>query len=91
VVVGTELEKWLRQRRAKLSAGNQGAKAIAYSLNRWSGLTRFLDDGRLCMSNNAAERALRCVATFILHLLFKCLKKLRFVFRNRPDTGALFV
>ena len=32
------------------------AKAIAYSLNRWDGLTRFLDDGRLCMSNNAAER-----------------------------------
>jgi transposase len=57
-----ELEKWLRQQRAKLSASNQVAKAIAYSLNCWSGLTRFLDDGRLCMSNNAAERALRCVA-----------------------------
>jgi transposase len=51
-----ELEKWLRQQRAKLSARNQVAKAIAYSLNCWSGLTRFLDDGRLCMSNNAAER-----------------------------------
>jgi transposase len=36
--------------------------AAACSLNRWSGLVRFLDDGRLCMSNNAAERALRCVA-----------------------------
>jgi transposase len=58
----TELEKWLRKQRAKLSAGNQVAKAITYSLNCWSGLTRFLDDGRLCMSNNAAERALRCVA-----------------------------
>jgi hypothetical protein len=58
----TELEKWLRQQRAKLSAGNQVAKATASSLNCWSGLTRFLDDGRLCMSNNAAERALRCVA-----------------------------
>jgi Transposase IS66 family/IS66 C-terminal element len=56
----TELEKWLRKQRAKLSAGNQVAKAIGYSLNCWSGLTRFLDDGRL--SNNAAERALRCVA-----------------------------
>src|SRR5580692_3730925 len=43
-----ELEKWLRQQRAKLSAGNQVAKATAYSLNCWSGLTRFLDDGRLC-------------------------------------------
>jgi transposase len=58
----TELDAWLRKQRAKLSASNQVAKAIAYSLNRWRGLTRFLDDGRLCMSNNAAERALRCVA-----------------------------
>jgi transposase len=58
----TELETWLRQKRAKLSARNEVAKAIAYSLNHWRGLIRFLDDGRLCMSNNAAERALRCVA-----------------------------
>src|SRR3984957_13010843 len=51
------LEAWLREQRAKLSARNDTAKAISYSLNRWAGLTRFLDDGRLCMSNNAAERA----------------------------------
>jgi len=57
-----DLERWLRQQRAKLSASSQVAKAIAYSLNRWNGLARFLDDGRLCMTNNAAERALRCVA-----------------------------
>src|SRR5215467_3563779 len=57
-----DLETWLRKQRAKLSARNEVAKAIAYSLNQWRGLTRFLDDGRLCMSNNAAERALRCVA-----------------------------
>jgi len=57
-----ELETWLRQQRAKLSAKNETAKAIQYSLKLWGALTRFLDDGRLCMSNNAAERALRCVA-----------------------------
>ncbi|TXL75469.1 IS66 family transposase [Vineibacter terrae] len=57
-----DLEAWLRQQRARLSAANQVAKAIAYSLNRWDGLIRFLDDGRLCMSNNAAERALRGIA-----------------------------
>jgi transposase len=57
-----ELETWLRQQRAKLSAKNEIAKAIHYSLKRWTALTRFLDDGRLCMSNNAAERAVRCVA-----------------------------
>jgi transposase len=56
------LEFWLREQRRKLSARNEIAKAIQYSLGRWTALTRFLDDGRLCMSNNAAERALRCVA-----------------------------
>jgi transposase len=56
------LETWLREQRRKLSASNQVAKAIQYSLNRWPALVRFLDDGRLCMSNNAAERALRGIA-----------------------------
>ena len=57
-----ELKLWLHAQRAKLSAHSETAKAIRYSLNRWSGLVRFLGDGRLCMTNNAAERALRCVA-----------------------------
>ena len=58
----TELEAWLREQRHKLSSKSDTAKAIDYSLKRWAALTRFLDDGRLCMSNNAAERTLRCVA-----------------------------
>jgi transposase len=57
-----ELEAWLREQRRKLSSKSDTAKAIEYSLKRWAALTRFLDDGRLCMSNNAAERSLRCVA-----------------------------
>jgi transposase len=56
------LETWLREQYARLSPNSQVAKAIAYSLNRWDGLARFLDDGRLCMTNNAAERALRGIA-----------------------------
>src|SRR6266568_3683353 len=56
------LEAWLRARRRKLSGRSDVAKAIQYSLNCWTELTRFLDDGRLCMSNNAAERSLRPVA-----------------------------
>ena len=44
----------------KLSTNSDTAKAIDYSLKRWDAFTRFLDDGRLCMSNNAAERELRC-------------------------------
>jgi transposase len=53
---------WLREQHARLSPHSQVAKAIAYSLNAWDALVRFLDDGRLCMTNNAAERALRCIA-----------------------------
>jgi transposase len=56
------LEAWLREQRAKLSANSEVGRAIQYSLNRWQGLTRFLDDGRVCLSNNAAERALRAIA-----------------------------
>ena len=56
------LGTWLREQHARLSPNSQVAKAIAYSLNAWDALVRFLDDGRLCMTNNAAERALRCIA-----------------------------
>ena len=58
----TALETWMREQRAKLSGQSDTAKAIAYCLTRWVALTRFLDDGRLCMSNNAAEREMRPVA-----------------------------
>jgi transposase len=57
-----DLETWMRQQRTLLSSGNDTAKAINYLLNRWAAFTRFLDDGRVCLSNNAAERALRGVA-----------------------------
>jgi transposase len=57
-----ELQTWLREQRARLSKNSDTTKAINYSLNRWDAFTRFLDDGRLCVSNNAAERELRAVA-----------------------------
>jgi transposase len=57
-----ELEIWMRQQRALLSTKNDTAKAINYLFNRWAAFTRFLDDGRVCLTNNAAERALRGVA-----------------------------
>jgi transposase len=56
------LEAWLREERRKLSSKNPVARAIDYSLKRWPAFTRFLDDGRVCMSNNAAERAVRGIA-----------------------------
>ena len=57
-----ELHTWLTQQLAKLSRNHDLAKAINYMLRRWPAFTRFLEDGRVCLSNNAAERALRCVA-----------------------------
>ena len=35
--------------------------ALEYMLRRWPAFTRFLNDGRICITNNAAERALRCI------------------------------
>jgi transposase len=55
-------EGWMRAERAKLSRHAAIAKAIDYLLTRWPAFTRFLEDGRICLSNNAAERALRGLA-----------------------------
>ncbi len=57
-----DLETWMTAERAKLSRGSPVAKAMDYMLTRWAAFTRFLDDGRICLTNNAAERALRPVA-----------------------------
>ena len=57
-----ELETWMRAERARLSRHAATAKAIDYMLKRWPAFTRFLDDGRICLSNNAAERALSGIA-----------------------------
>jgi transposase len=52
----------MRAERARLSRHAETAKAIDYMLTRWPAFTRFLDDGRICLTNNAAERALRGIA-----------------------------
>ena len=54
-----ELEDWMRMERAGLSHHAAVAKAMDYMLKRWGSFARFLDDGRICLTNNAAERALR--------------------------------
>jgi len=59
------LHDWMLAERARMSKHNPVAKAINYMLDgegRWEAFTAFLDDGRLCMTNNAAERALRGIA-----------------------------
>ena len=57
-----DLEIWMRDARAKMSRHADAARAMDYMLKRWSTFSRFLDDGRICLTNNAAERALRGVA-----------------------------
>jgi transposase len=56
------LQIYMREQRAKLSRGHDLARAIDYIMKRWAAFTLFLDDGRVCLSNNAAERALRGIA-----------------------------
>jgi transposase len=57
-----ELIEWMKQERAKLSPHNDVTKAMNYMLKRTESFTRFLEDGRICISNNAAERSLRGIA-----------------------------
>jgi transposase len=52
----------MRQTRAGLSSKTEVAKAMDYMLKRWAAFARYLEDGRICMTNNAAERALRGIA-----------------------------
>ena len=58
----TSLEDWMRGERARLSRHADVAKAMDYMLKRWAAFTRFLGDGRICLTNNAAERGLRGIA-----------------------------
>lgn len=57
-----DLESWMRETRASLSRHDAVTKAINYFLNDWEGFTTFLTDGRICLTNNSAERELRAVA-----------------------------
>lgn len=54
-----DLRSWLGEQRLTLSRSASVAKPIDYMLRRWDGFAAFLNDGRACLSNNAAERALR--------------------------------
>src|SRR6202008_3930143 len=53
------LEAWLREQRGRLSRSASVAEPIDYMLKRWDRFAGFVDDGRICLTNNAAERALR--------------------------------
>jgi hypothetical protein len=55
---------------ATISGRSELAKAIRYARSRWTALTRYLDDGTLEISNNAAERAIRPLALGRKNYLF---------------------
>src|SRR5665811_750521 len=49
----------MRDDRSLMSRSASVPKPIDYMLKRWDRFARFIDDGRVCLTNNAAERALR--------------------------------
>jgi transposase len=65
-----ELHAWLREQLGAVSAKSDLAQAIGYSLAHWQALTRYCEDGRIEIDNNAAERALRGVGLGRKNYLF---------------------
>jgi len=65
-----ELRAFLDETIAKMSGKSSLASAIRYAVSRWAALTRYIGDGRLEMSNNAAERAIRPLALGRKNYLF---------------------
>ncbi|MGY4473647.1 hypothetical protein ACVILL_001061 [Bradyrhizobium sp. USDA 3364] len=57
-----DMHAWLLRERETLSRSSEVLKPTNYMLRRWADFARFLDDSRICLSNNAAERALRGIA-----------------------------
>ena len=62
VVLVNELFAWMAKTQAEVLPKGPMGRALAYALKLETALRRFLDDGRLEVDNNAAERALRAVA-----------------------------
>ncbi|ESW79504.1 hypothetical protein X772_27380 [Mesorhizobium sp. LSJC280B00] len=51
-----DLEPWLREKLGLISHKTKLAETIRYTLTRWEGLSRFLDDGRIEIDSNTVER-----------------------------------
>src|SRR6267143_1022517 len=64
------LKQWLEETLGKLSRKSDTALAVRYALSRWDALLRYVDDGRVEIDKNAAERALRTVALGRKNYLF---------------------
>jgi hypothetical protein len=64
------LRAWLEKTLAQVASGSAIAQAIRYALNRWDGLVRLLDDGRIEIDSNTVERAMRPIALSRKNALF---------------------
>jgi transposase len=64
------LRAWLEKTLTQVAGGSSIAQAIRYALNRWDGLVRFLDDGRIEIDSNTVERAMRPIALSRKNALF---------------------
>ncbi|RYG97953.1 MAG: IS66 family transposase, partial [Alphaproteobacteria bacterium] len=64
------LQDWMEAQRRRLSGKSDLGKALQYALGRWDALMRYLDDGRLSIDNNLAERLLRGIAVTRKNFLF---------------------
>src|SRR5204862_5765866 len=78
------LRAWLEKTLAQVAAGSSIAQAIRYALNRWDGLVRFLDDGRIEIDSNTVERAIRPIALSRKNALFAGSEKARKIGRCWP-------
>jgi transposase len=68
--VADALQAWLVAQRQKVPEGSATARAIDYSLNRWTALTRYLGDGNLPADNNWIENRIRPIALGRTNWLF---------------------
>jgi hypothetical protein len=65
-----KLQAWFTATNPRIMAGSATSDAMKYALKRWGGFTRFLDDGRIELDNNTAERAIRPVTLQRKNALF---------------------
>lgn len=71
------LHSWAEKQLTRISTKGDLAKAFRYALGRWHAFSLFIDDGRVAIDNNAAERAVRPI----------CLGKKNWLFAG-SETGA---
>ena len=69
-VIVDDLHLYLEARLRQVSAKSKLAEAIRYALTRWTGLSLFLDDGRVELDSNTVERSIRPLALNRKNALF---------------------